>query len=36
VTGYSDDASKPCYWHFYKSPELIPDIYFERLGFKKP
>ncbi len=36
VTGYSEDASDPCYWHFYKRPGLIPDIYFERLGFKKP
>jgi len=36
VTGYSDDASEPCYWHFYKRPELTPEIYFERLGFKKP
>jgi hypothetical protein len=35
VTGYSDDASEPCYWHFYKSPELIPEANFERLGFKK-
>jgi len=36
VTGYSEDAFEPCYWHFYKSPELIPDEYFKRLGFKKP
>ena len=36
VTGYSDDAADPCYWHFYKKPELIPDEYFSRLGFKKP
>ncbi len=36
VTGYSDDASLPCYWHFYKDPGLIPEEYFERLGFKKP
>ncbi|MBL7211344.1 MAG: hypothetical protein ISS61_03060 [Desulfobacteraceae bacterium] len=36
VTGYSDDASKPCYWHFYKNPERIPDEYFDRLGFKRP
>ncbi len=36
VTGYSDDASKPCYWHFYKKPNLIPDKYFSRLGFEKP
>lgn len=36
VTGYSDDAANPCYWHFYKRPELIPEIYFKRLGFKQP
>ena len=36
VTGYSDDAAEPCYWHFYKKPELIPDEYFKRLGFKRP
>jgi hypothetical protein len=36
VTGYSDDASVPCYWHFYRRPELIPAEYFQRLGFKKP
>ncbi len=36
VTGYADDASKPCYWHFYKKPELIPDEYYKRLGFEKP
>jgi hypothetical protein len=36
VTGYSDDAAVPCYWHFYKNPARIPAEYFERLGFKKP
>ncbi|RJR18554.1 MAG: hypothetical protein C4582_11425 [Desulfobacteraceae bacterium] len=36
VTEYSEDASEPCSWHFYKSPELIPGYYFERIGFKKP
>ena len=36
VTGYSDDASDACYWHFYKKPGLIPEKYFTRLGFKKP
>ena len=36
VTGYSDDAAEPCYWHFYKEPACIPEEYFERLGFKKP
>ncbi len=29
------DFQKPCEWYFYKSPELIPDKYFERVGFKK-
>jgi len=36
VTGYDEDASRPCYWHFYRRPELIPEIYFTRLGFEKP
>ena len=36
VTGYTDDASNPCYWHFYKDPSLIPEKYFSRLGFSKP
>jgi hypothetical protein len=36
VTGYSDDAAAPCYWHFYRSPELIPAEYYHRLGFDKP
>ena len=36
VTGYTEDASKPCYWHFYKEPRLIPAEYFQRLGFEKP
>ncbi len=36
VTEYSERAEDPCYWHFYKRPELIPAVYFERIGFKKP
>jgi hypothetical protein len=36
VTGFSEDASQPCYWHFYKRPDLIPEEYFTRLGFQKP
>lgn len=36
VTGYRPDAAEPCAWHFYKRPELIPEKYFTRLGFKKP
>lgn len=36
VTGYDDDASKPCAWHFYKNAEAIPAQFYERLGFKKP
>ncbi len=35
VTGYSDNADDPCYWHFYKKPELIPETYYTRLGFDK-
>lgn len=36
VTGYNENESEPCYWHFYRRPELIPEFYFNRLGFKKP
>ena len=36
VTGYNEDESQPCYWHFYRRPELIPEFYFHRLGFEKP
>tara|TARA_Y100001970_G_scaffold283401_2_gene398477 strand:+ start:97463 stop:98206 length:744 start_codon:yes stop_codon:yes gene_type:complete len=36
VTEYNEDASKPCQWLFYKEPELIPEIYWTRLGKKKP
>ncbi len=36
VTGYNPDAEAPCFWHFYKKPELVPEEYFTRLGFKKP
>jgi hypothetical protein len=36
VTGYNEDHNAPCYWHFYKKPELIPEKYFTRLGFVKP
>ncbi len=30
-----DDFEKPCYWYAYKNPDLIPEEYFERIGFKK-
>jgi len=36
VTGYSEDHQAPCHWHFYKKPELIPDEFFTRLGYRKP
>lgn len=36
VTGYTEDADNPCYWHFYRSPDRIPETYFTRLGFSKP
>ena len=29
------DSEEPCYWYFYKDPNLIPEEYFERVGFKK-
>jgi len=30
-----DDPMKPCRWYFYKDPNKIPSIFFERVGFKK-
>jgi hypothetical protein len=36
VTEYAEDASKPCAWVFYKRPEVVPQKYWRRLGFKKP
>jgi hypothetical protein len=36
VTGYDEDASKPCRWHFYRSADLIPEEYYNRVGRKKP
>lgn len=36
VTEYDPDPEKPCKWIFYKNPELIPNRYWERLGFRKP
>lgn len=36
VTAYDPDPQKPCAWIFYKSPELMPEEYWTRLGFKKP
>lgn len=30
-----EDPSKPCHWYVYKDPRLIPEEYFERVGFKK-
>lgn len=36
ITEYpAGDHGKPCRWLFYKDPNLIPDEYFERVGFKK-
>lgn len=32
VTQYSDDPRQPCVHLYYKSPELIPDEYFTRIG----
>jgi hypothetical protein len=36
VTGYDADAEKPCYWHFYKRADDIPEDYYTRQGFEKP
>ncbi len=31
----ADDYGKPCKWYFYKDPNLIPEAFFERVGFSK-
>jgi hypothetical protein len=36
VTGYDEDAARPCAWHFYKRASDIPEDYYTRLGFEKP
>jgi len=36
VTEFDHDADKPCTWKFYKKADDIPDVYYDRLGFKKP
>jgi hypothetical protein len=36
VTAYDPDPQRPCAWIFYKRPELVPEEYWTRLGFKKP
>ena len=36
VTGYEEDAAKPCKWMFYKNPDLIPEKYWKRVGKTKP
>ena len=32
---WSEDPNEPCKVYFYKDPNLIPEKYFTRLGFKK-
>ena len=36
ITEYIDDPSKPCRWIVYKTPDLIPDIYWTCVGKEKP
>jgi hypothetical protein len=36
ITDYCDDPEVPCKNYFYKSPELIPEEYYTRIGMKKP
>jgi hypothetical protein len=33
---YDPDPNAPCIFLFYKSPELIPEKYYKRLGLEKP
>lgn len=35
VTEFDPDPERPCGWTVYKSPALIPERYFERLGIKR-
>ena len=32
---FDPDPKKPCGWTIYKDPDLIPESYFKRIGFKK-
>ncbi len=36
VTDYPEDASQPCRWTIYKSPKLVPDSVYERVGRRPP
>ncbi len=36
VTEYPQDAGQPCRWIVYKSPDLVPDSVFERVGKRRP
>ena len=36
VTGYDPDHARPCFWHFYKRAEDIPESYYTRVGRRKP
>ena len=35
VLEYPDRPEDPCVWFFYKTPELIPEKYFTRIGKTK-
>ncbi len=35
VTEFNPNPSRPCGWTVYKSPDRIPESYFERVGVKK-
>jgi hypothetical protein len=36
ITEYDPDPDAPCRFYFYKSPELVPEKYYRRVGFEKP
>lgn len=35
VTEFTPDPARPCGWTIYKSPDLVPEMYFSRLGVTK-
>ncbi len=36
ITEYDPNPNAPCKFYFYKSPELVPEKYYKRVGFEKP
>jgi hypothetical protein len=36
VVDYPSDPAEPCRWTIYKSPDLVPDAAYERVGKARP